>query len=396
MTIIQDTDRFFVQRTSTKIKTNLALEGSQLRDYIEETQLNLNNEVVGDVEDLKLEVIQINSAIDLIIGDGGLIDELKLDISEEEAARIAADVVQDDTISQLDIRIQRLEEYSDIKGFYYIQPVDTFPGSNMLVGGMTFNNSQDDLITGIKLKSTDIRGNIFSYVNINEGEKIEIVNLDSNNTVRKRLLFNIESVTPPASNKAYVELSVTYLFSTGDKTLQDLIDAYDPDPLVPTSDYEVRVELFPAFDPSGTVTQSYVDNKVSDLDEELRKEIDNVKLTSGVSRIVAGQNITLSPSDGLGDVTITSSPVIQSYNLPAATTTSIGGVKVSGISGTTSNIIGIDSNKKLTIQDSTNNKKGANYKGQCCVQGSGQINSADYKQGQLIWHQGKGVLFLAT
>ena len=146
----------------------------------------------------------------------------------------------------------------------------------------------------------------------------------------------------------------------------------------------------------GVALQSYVDNKVSDLDEELRKEIDNVKLTAGVSRIVAGQNITLSPNDGLGDVTITSSPVIQNYNLPSATTTSLGGVKVSGISGTTSNIIGIDSNKKLTIQDSTNNKKGANYKGQCCVQGGGNINSADYKQGQLIWHQAKGVLFLAT
>lgn len=403
MTVIQESDRFYIQRISSRLKTNYALEATQLREFVEETQLSLHTDVVDRIDVLEEKVDNLEGWIEVIIGDpiadgdfGGLIKDLNDLILEKESDRKAADLDHDVDIQKLDTRIQRLEEFSSINAFYYLQDPSDYT-SNILTGGMAFDSVVDKDITGIKLNTSDLRDTEFSYVNISAGEKIEIIRFDSNNTVRKRLLFNIEDVTPPSPGVDYVTLVVTYLFSTSLQTLslQEIIDSYDPDPSVPTSEYEMRVEVFPAFDSSGAVTQTYVDNKVDDLDVKLTAEIKKVDDKSGVSKIVPGNGITV--SSNTGEVTITAVPVIQPYDLPVAKTGHLGGVKISSLSGSVVPAVGINDSEKLVVQESTSTSRGVNYKGQCCVMSGNNIpNTSDFRQGQMIWHTGNNVLYIVT
>lgn len=379
------TDLLYVQRPSSQGNPHFQMDGYQLREFVAETQLSVNDAVIDEFNELKIkvsilqgDVIRIDSEIDL----------LKINLSEEEKDREREDLILKTDLDALKIRVANLEDYSDIKGFYYLQPTEEFTGTQMKTGGMAFNSFVDSDITGIKLKVTDYRGQQFTYININPGEKIEIISLDSNNSIRKRLLFNIEQVSPPVSgSREFVELQVTYLFSTGDKTLE----------LLSTENAEFIAEIFPAFDPTATVTQSYVDNSVNALDSKLQQEIDNVALTAGVSEIRAGNNIAISPSNGKGAVTITSTVVPPSYQLPTASASTKGGVKVSSISGTIHRgIIGI-SEQKLTIQESTSSRPGVNYKGQCAIDNSNSPpNPNNYQSGTLVWNRTKGHLYIMT
>lgn len=379
------TDLLYVQRPSSQGNPHFQMDGFQLRDFVAETQLSVNDAIIDEFNNLKIsvsilqgDVIRIDSEIDL----------LKINLSEEEKAREREDLILKTDLDALKIRVANLEDYSDIKGFYYLQPTEEFPGTQMKTGGMAFNSFVDSDIIGIKLKVTDHRGQQFTYININPGEKIELVNLDSNGSIRKRLLFNIEQVVPPVSgSREFVELQVTYLFSTGDKTLE----------LLSSENAEFIAEIFPAFDPTATVTQSYVDNSVNALDSKLQQEIDKVALTSGVSQILAGDNIAIDPSSGTGVVSIRSTVVPPSYQLPVATPSTRGGIKVSSISGSIhKGIIGI-SEEKLTIQESTNQRVGVNYKGQCAINNSnGTPDPRDYQSGTLVWNRTRGHLFIMT
>ena len=379
------TDLLYVQRPSSQGNPHFQMDGYQLRDFVSETQLSVNDAIIDEFNDLKIkvsilqgDVIRIESNIDL----------LQIQLNQEEKTREREDLILKSDLDALKIRVANLEDYSDIKAFYFLQPTEEFSGTQMKVGGMAFNSFVDSDITGIKLKVTDNRGQQFTYININPGEKIEIVHTDSNNSIRKRLLFNVEQVFPPVSgSREFVELQVTYLFSTGDKTLQLLSDDNE----------EFIAEIFPAFDPTATVTQSYVDNSVNALDVKLQQEIDNVALTAGVSQIKAGNNIIIDPSNGKGAVTITSTVVPPSYQLPTASAITKGGVKVSSIDGTIhQGIIGI-SNEKLTIQESTNARAGVNYKGQCAINNSNATpNPENYQSGTLVWNRTKGHLYIIT
>lgn len=379
------TDLLYVQRPSSQGNPHFQMDGFQLRDFVAETQLSVNDAVIDEFNNLKIsvsilqgDVIRIDSEIDL----------LKINLSEEEKAREREDLILKTDLDALKIRVANLEDYSDIKGFYYLQPTEEFPGAQMKTGGMAFNSFVDSDIIGIKLNVTDHRGQQFTYININPGEKIELVNLDSNGSIRKRLLFNIEQVVPPVSgSREFVELQVTYLFSTGDKTLE----------LLSSENAEFIAEIFPAFDPTATVTQSYVDNSVNALDSKLQQEIDKVALTSGVSQILAGDNIAIDPSSGTGVVSIRSTVVPPTYQLPVASASTRGGIKVSSISGSIhKGIIGI-SEEKLTIQESTNQRVGVNYKGQCAINNSnGTPDPRDYQSGTLVWNRTRGHLFIMT
>jgi len=390
---IQDTDMFFVQRTSTRDSVNLKLYGDQLRNYIESTQLNLNNEVVGDVENLKIEVDQIKTDISLILGQDrfgntdGLLFEIKEDFANEILRLDDVDTDIKIDIGDLDIRIKRLEEYSDIKGFYYIQPSSEFAISKET--GMVFDNPKEDEVTKIRINKEDLRGTTFSFLNVNEGEKIEIIRFDTNNVVRRRLLYNIKKVTPPSDGIEYVEVEVTYLFSTGEQPLSEIISDKD----------EVRVELFPAFDASGTVDQSYVDNAIEKLEIDLSNEIDQVKLLSGVTSVEAiDDSITVNSSagGGTGIVRISANPKIVPYNLLTAKSDQLGGVKVTTLSGAVHALVGINNLEKLVVQESTNDKRGVNFKGQCCIVSGSVPNTSEFGQGQIIWHTDKKVLYIVT
>lgn len=361
------------------------MDGFQLREFVAETQIAVNDAIIAEFNQMKLRVSILEGHIIRLDSE---IDTLKIDLAQEITSRQLEDSILKYDIEALKIRVDNLESYSDIKGFYYLQPPSDYPGAQMLVGGMAFNSSVDNEITGIKLKTTDYRGQTFTYTNINPGEKIEIVNLDSNGTIRKRLLFNIEQVAPPVSgSKEFVELSVTYLFSTGDKTLEQLSD----------EKAEFVAEIFPAFDPQATVTQGYVDNSINTLDDKLSAEIEQVALSAGVNQIIAGSGVSISPSNGKGAVTITSTVEPPPYTLQPASTSTLGGVKVSSFDGSAiSGIIGI-SNEKLTIQESTNIKRGVNFKGQCAIHNNNSAPNPDnYTSGTLVWNRTRGQLYIMT
>ena len=378
-----ETDLLFVQRPSSQGNPSFQMDGFQLREFVAETQIAVNDAIISEFNALKIRVSILEGEVIRLDTN---IEDLRIDLNQEITDRKREDFILETEITDLKNRVDQLESYSDIKGFYYLQPTSDFSGTQMLNGGMAFNSFVDDEIIGIKLKTKDYRDQVFTYININPGEKIEIVNYDSNRSIRKRLLFNIEEVVPPTSSRQFVELKVTYLFSTGDKTLQDLSDNKD----------EFVVEVFPAFDSTATVTQSYVDNAVDSLDQKLTKEIEEVALTAGVSQIIAGNNIQIT-NGGFGAVTITSTVVPPSYQLPPATTNSLGGVKVANPGTVVGGIIGIDNNSKLTIQESTNQNKGVNYKGICAIHNSNNApDTNNYASGTLVWNRTRGQLYIMT
>lgn len=387
---VQDSDMFFVQRTSTRDSVNLKLYGSQLRNYIEQTQLNLNTEIVGEFKDLQDVVAQNTADISAIIEvPDGLIATLDTKIQGQITDLVDVDTDIKSDIGKLYERIQRLEEYSDIKGFYYIQPSSEFATSKKTM--MVFNDPEEDKVTKIRINKEDVTGTTFSFLNVVKEDKIEIIKFDGNNIMRKRLLYNITTVGLNSVND-YVELDVEYLFSTGTQPLSDFIGDGDGD--------EVRIELFPAWDASSAVTQDYVDNRVDNLESELTSQISVVKGMAGVSKIVGLDGIQITSKGGsevgTGEVSIKAIPVIQQYDLPPAKSTELGGVKITTLSGPLHSVVGINSDDKLVVQESTNNKRGVNIKGQCCVASGSVPNTSDYSQGQIIWHTGKKVLYLVT
>jgi hypothetical protein len=378
-----NTDLLYVQRPSSKGNPHFQMDGFQLRDFVEETQLSVNTGVIDDLNSLKIRVSILEGDIIRIDSE---IATLNIELDQEKRTRELEDLIIKTDIDAIKIRLDILEDYSDIRGFYYLQP----PGSTIEEGGMAFNNVTDDQITNFKLHRKDYRDQVFTYTNINPGEKIEITHKDSNGSIRKRLLFNIEEVVPPITGiRDYVELKVTYLFSSGDKTLEELSD----------EKAEFIADIFPAFDPQATVTKEYVDNQIETLDNKLTIDIQEVAKDAGVSQIIPGDGISITPSNGLGAVTITATVEPPSYNLPTASTSTLGGVKISALTGSiANNIIGIDGNtSKLTIQQSTNQRVGVNYKGQCAIYNNNNAPNPDqYTSGTLVWNRTRGQLYIMT
>lgn len=68
-----------------------------------------------------------------------------------------------------------------------------------------------------------------------------------------------------------------------------------------------------------------IDNNADDIKDNAN-EIADLKTKSGVSKITAGTNVSISPADGKGDVTISADAT--PYNLPIASASVLGGIKV--------------------------------------------------------------------
>ena len=95
------------------------MDGYQLRDFVAETQLSVNDAIIDEFNDLKIkvsilqgDVIRIESNIDL----------LQIQLNEEEKARERDDLILKSDLDALKLRVANLEDYSDIKGFYYLKP----------------------------------------------------------------------------------------------------------------------------------------------------------------------------------------------------------------------------------------------------------------------------------
>ena len=378
-------DLFYIQRPTSEGSPHFQMDGYQLREFVAQTQLDISDSYLQDFNDLQIKVSLNTGSILALEAE---IDQLKIDLNSEADSRELADTALRNDLEIIQDKVERLEEFTSVQGFYYLQPVSDFSGNHMSEGGMAFNSHTDDQITGMKFKTTDNRGQVFTYININPGEKIEIIRYDDDRNIRKRMLFNIETIVKaPSASNAYLEVDVTYLFSSGDQDLSDLSANED----------EFVVNIFPAFDPAGTIDASYVDNAIDTLDNKLQTNIDVVDAKAGVSQIEAGRNIQLDPSDGKGVVRISATAEPAQYDLPAATPSVLGGVKVTSLSGSIHPIIGINSSQKLTVQEATTTRPGVTYVGQCAVSTSNSAPRAeDYRSGTLVWNRTKSQLYIMT
>jgi len=381
---LQITDLFYIQRPTSLGKPHFQMDGQQLKEFVEKSQLDVSDSYLQEFNDLKIKVSTNTGSIIQLKDE---IDQLTIDLGKEADSRELADTALRNDLDVIEDRVERLEDFSKVQGFYYLQPVTDFDGNHMKDGGMAFDSHTDDQITGIKFRTKDNRGQVFTYTNINPGEKIEIIRYDNDRNIRKRMLFNIETIVRLPGTVQYLQVDVTYLFSSGDQELSDLSNDKE----------EFTVNIFPAFDPGGAVDTNYVDNAISQLESELESKIDIVDAKAGVSQIQAGRNIQLDPSDGKGIVKISATAEPADYILPTSSSSTLGGVKVTNLSGSIHPIIGINSSQKLTVQEATTQRPGVTYVGQCAV-----INSStapkpeDYRSGTLVWNRTQSQLYIMT
>ena len=102
------TDLLYVQRPSSQGNPHFQMDGFQLREFVAETQLSVNDAVIDEFNNLKInvsilqgDVIRIDSEIDL----------LKINLSEEEKAREREDLILKSDLDALKIRVANLEDY---------------------------------------------------------------------------------------------------------------------------------------------------------------------------------------------------------------------------------------------------------------------------------------------